>query len=218
MTGQENTKARLLETLDETPVVAVLRGIEPNQVLDVGTALVEAGFKAIEVPLNSPDALRSIDLLVKQYGDSLLVGAGTVLSALEVGAVADVGGNLVVSPDTNPDVIGKTVELGLLSMPGVATATEAFSALGAGADVLKLFPAATYGSAHVAALKAVLPAGTRLYAVGGVSAGNIAGWFDAGVSGIGAGSGLYQPGMTVGETRRAAQSILARVAHLRRVL
>lgn len=199
---------RFQKILDETPLVAILRGITPGEIPDVGEVLVEAGFKAIEVPLNSPDALRSIDLLIKKYGDSICCGAGTVLSVREVTAVAEVGGNLIVSPDTNPDVIAKTIELGLLSMPGFATATEAFSALGAGASALKVFPAETYGVAHVRALKAVLPKNSQLYAVGGVSPDNMIRWFDAGANGVGFGSNLYKPGMAVEETQRAAQLIV----------
>ena len=197
-----------LNKLNETPLVAILRGITPSEIPDVGEALVEAGFKVIEVPLNSPDALRSIDLLVKKYGDTICCGAGTVLSPEEVTAVADVGGRLIVSPDTNPAVIEKAVELGLASMPGFATATEAFCALRAGASVLKLFPAETYGVTHVTALKAVLPENAQLYAVGGVKPDNMVKWFDAGANGVGFGSNLYKPGMTAEETQRAAQSIV----------
>ena len=197
-----------LNKLNETPLVAILRGIIPGEIADAAQVLVEAGFKAIEVPLNSPEAIRSIDLLVKKYGNSLLIGAGTVLSPEEVAAVAEVGGRLIVSPDMNPGVIEKTVELGLVSMPGFGTATEAFSALSAGASILKLFPAATYGTAHLSALKAVLPKNTQLYAVGGVGPSDMARWFEAGASGVGFGSNLYKPGMTVEEVQHAAQSIV----------
>ena len=202
------TLTACLDKLNEIPLVAILRGITPGEVPDVGEVLVEAGFRAIEVPLNSPDALRSIDLLAKKYGDTICCGAGTVLSPEDVADVADVGGNLIVSPDTNPEVIAKAVEMGLLSMPGFATATEAFAALRAGANLLKLFPAATYGVTHLRALKAVLPESTKVFVVGGIGPVDMVKWFDGGADGIGFGSNLYKPGMTVRETQAVAQSII----------
>ncbi|MFZ0499903.1 MAG: 2-dehydro-3-deoxy-6-phosphogalactonate aldolase, partial [Steroidobacteraceae bacterium] len=156
------------------PLVAILRGIRPEEVHEVGAALYEAGIRAIEVPLNSPSPLASVARLAEKFGDRCLCGAGTVLRASDVDAVHAAGGRLIVTPNTMPAVIQRAVELGLSVMPGFATATEAFAALDAGASLLKLFPAASYGPAHLQALRDVLPPAVAVFAVGGVGAANLA--------------------------------------------
>lgn len=195
--------------LDAAPVIAILRGVRPDEVLEIAGALVESGIRAIEVPLNSPAPLESIRLLSRMLGDSCLVGAGTVLDAHQVDAVHAAGGKLIVAPNTNVEVVRRAVALGLTVMPGFSTATEAFAALGAGARHLKLFPASTHGPAHVKALRAVLPAGTRIYAVGGVDAAAIPEWVAAGIDGIGIGGDLFQPGRSADEVAQRARALVA---------
>ena len=175
-------------------LIAILRGVRPNEVLDIGQALFDAGISVIEVPLNSPSPLVSIEKLASRFSDTALIGAGTVLNPLQVADVQNAGGALIVSPNTNPAVIERTKETGLASVPGFATATEAFAALEAGADGLKLFPAGAQGSSTIGALKAVLPDDKPLFAVGGVNLDNIAGFIGAGADGFGLGSNLYKPG------------------------
>ena len=205
-------------TLDEAlaalPVIAILRGVRPDEVADHAAALFEAGVRAIEVPLNSPDPLESIARLAKAFGDRCVCGAGTVLSVGQVDAVAEAGGRLIVSPNADPAVIARTVELGLASAPGVATATEAFAAIQAGARHLKLFPAATYGPGHLKQLKAVLPPGIVVLAVGGVGPDAMAEWRAAGALGFGLGSELYKAGQTPAETAAKAQRVVAAVRGL----
>jgi len=191
------------------PLVAILRGIRPEEVLDVGAALHEAGIGAIEVPLNSPSALKSVARLARGFGDRCLCGAGTVLSIADVDAVHAAGGRLIVTPNTAPAVIARSVALGLTVMPGFATATEAFAALGAGAGLLKLFPAASYGPAHLQALRAVLPATAAVFAVGGVGAANLTPWRQAGCAGLGVGGDLYRAGHPAGEVHRRALALVA---------
>ena len=152
------------------PIVAILRGVKPDEILDIAAALVDAGVQAIEVPLNSPDPLVSIEKLCAAFGDKALCGAGTVLSAEAVDDVAKVGGKLIVTPNVDPDVIRRAVALGLTAMPGFATPTEALAAVKAGAKALKLFPAGTFGPGHIKAVKDVLPKDVLVYAVGGVGA------------------------------------------------
>ncbi len=195
--------------LTESPLVAILRGVTPDTVLAIGQALFDAGFRAIEVPLNSPDPFDSIAILARHFGDTCLVGAGTVLTPEAVEKVAAAGGRLIVTPNTDPTVITRAVELGLLPMPGFATATEAFAATKAGARHLKLFPAATYGHGHIKALSAVMPADVKLYAVGGVGADNLSVWRAAGVAGIGVGSEIFKPGLTADQVGIRAQQIIS---------
>jgi len=175
-------------------IIAILRGIEPDDALSVGEALIDAGIHQLEVPLNSPNPIKSIELLVNAFGDVAEVGAGTVLSTAHVQQVAEVGGTLIVSPNLNSAVIQATKQLGLRSLPGVQTVSECFTALEQGADGLKLFPASLIGPEGLGAMQAVLPKSTRLYAVGGVGPEDFADWVAAGVSGFGMGSFLYQPG------------------------
>jgi 2-dehydro-3-deoxyphosphogalactonate aldolase len=179
---------------DEAPIVAILRGIEPSQVEGVGRALFEAGIRIIEVSLNSPQALLSIERLSASLPADVLVGAGTVTSAQAADAVDAAGGRLVVAPNTDTAVIARCVELGLDVMPGVMTPTDAFAAYAAGARHLKLFPASSSGTQHLKALLEVLPRGCRIWAVGGTDAVNFAGWLGAGAAGIGVGGALYRAG------------------------
>lgn len=191
------------------PLVAILRGIRPEEVLDVAAAAHEAGIGAIEVPLNSPSPLESVARLAGKFGERCLCGAGTVLHPAEVDAVHAAGGRLIVTPNTVPAVIERAVALGLTVMPGFATATEAFTALGAGAGMLKLFPAASYGPAHLRALRDVLPAAVAVFAVGGVGAANLAPWRLAGCAGLGVGGDLYRAGYPAGEVHRRALALVA---------
>lgn len=198
--------ANILERLDALPLVAILRGLTPEEAVDVGEALLAAGFTCLEVPLNSPRPLESIRLLRDALGDRAVVGAGTVLTPEAVRDVVGAKGQIIISPNADADVIRETVAVGALSMPGVFTATEAFAALKAGAQVLKLFPSEIAGPSGLKALRAVLPSDQRLYAVGGVTPDNLGAWHAAGASGFGIGGALFKPGMTasdVGERARA---------------
>lgn len=190
-------------------LIAILRGIEPHEALAVGDALIGAGIHRIEVPLNSPNPLDSIERMAKAFSADAQIGAGTVLTLDEVQSVKDAGGVLVVSPNTDPEIIARTKALGMASYPGAFTASECFAALKAGADGLKIFPAFTMGSAGLAALRAVLPRGTQVYAVGGVDAGNFAEWRKAGADGFGLGTALYRPGMSAREVLDRARTIVA---------
>lgn len=196
--------------LDQTPIIAILRGIRPDEVLDVSRALFDNGIRGIEVPMNSPDALESVRRVSRSLGDSCLCGAGTVLEGAQVDAVHAAGGKLIVAPNSDAAVIRRAVALGLEVLPGFLTPTEAFAALSAGARHLKLFPAQTGGPAHMQALRAVLPRETKIFAVGGVGPQTIATWRAAGVDGIGVGSDLYKPGLSAQEVgERAAQIVTA---------
>ena len=190
-------------------IIAILRGITPDEAGPVADALVEAGITRIEVPLNSPQPFDSISKMLLAHGGNAMIGAGTVLDPGAVADVAAVGGQMIVSPDCCAEVIRDTKARGLKSYPGVATATECFAALRAGADGLKLFPAFAIGTAGLAALKAVLPSGTETYAVGGVGADNFAAWQAAGVTGFGIGSGIYKPGMDAALVRARADELVA---------
>lgn len=191
-------------------IIAILRGIAPHEAVGAGEALVAAGITQIEVPLNSPDPLASIAALAACFaGTGVLIGAGTVLRAIEVEEVAQAGGRLIVSPNTNPEVIAQTVARGMASWPGVFTPTEAFAALGAGATGLKLFPGVLAGPEGLRALRPVLPAGTQVYAVGGAGPENFAAWLRAGADGFGIGSALYKPGMSGADIAARARAIVA---------
>ncbi len=182
------------DALAECRLVAILRGVTPAEVVPIGEALYAAGLRAVEVPLNSPDPLESISTLARAFAGRMLVGAGTVLNPADVAAVAAAGGRLIVSPDTNLAVIDRAMSMGLEPAPGFATASEALAAIGAGARALKLFPASTYGPAHLKALKAVLPPHVTVLAVGGVGPLDFESWRTAGADGFGLGSELYQTG------------------------
>jgi 2-dehydro-3-deoxyphosphogalactonate aldolase len=184
------------QLLAELPLVAILRGVTPGRIAGVAAALFDAGFRAIEVPLNSSEPLKSIEILARAYGDRCLTGAGTVLTTEQADQVADAGGKLLVTPNTNPAVIARGVQRGLTVMPGFYTPSEGFSAVQAGAKYLKLFPASTGGIAHLQAMLAVLPKTVPVYAVGGVGAGNMSEWRKAGAAGFGLGSELFKPDFT----------------------
>lgn len=187
------------------PLIAILRGVTPDEVEPVGEALVAAGFTLIEVPMNSPDPLESVARLAARFAGRAVVGAGTVLDVAEVHAVRAAGGTMIISPNTNVQVIGAACSGGLVSLPGIATPSEAFAALAAGATALKLFPAEGSSPTVLKALRAVLPGGMRVLPVGGIAAGNMTPWVEAGAAGFGLGSALYKPGST-------AQAVGARAA------
>ena len=193
----------------ELPLIAILRGVKPDEAIDIGIALVETGFRLIEVPLNSPKPIESIRRLAAAVGDRATVGAGTVRSAAEVAEVAAAGGRLIVSPHMSPQLIGATKQAGLMSGPGVATPTEAFAAIEAGADFLKLFPAEQVTPVIVKAWRAVLPKGMPLVPVGGITPDSMAAYLAAGATGFGLGSAVYRPGMTPPDVRRAAEAFIA---------
>jgi 2-dehydro-3-deoxyphosphogalactonate aldolase len=190
-------------------LVAILRGITPAEAKAIGQALVDAGFEAIEVPLNSPDPLASIECLIKTLPPHILVGAGTVLTVAQAEAVAKVGGRLMVSPNIDEQVVRTAGRLGMVTMPGVFTPTEAFAALRSGASALKFFPASTLGTGGIAAMKAVLPRDAWLGAVGGVAEGDFAAYAKVGVTIFGLGSSLYQPSMTADDVALLARGAVA---------
>ncbi|WP_427963474.1 2-dehydro-3-deoxy-6-phosphogalactonate aldolase [Altererythrobacter sp.] len=193
------------------PLVAILRGLTPPEAADIGLALVEAGFTLIEVPLNSPEPLSSIGIMQERFGDRAMVGAGTVLSPHDAEAVAGVGGRFVVSPNTHAPTIERTRELGMASLPGYYTVSEAFTALDAGATALKLFPADCTPPAMLKAQRAVLPKDTRVLAVGGINKDNMAEWTAAGADGFGLGSILYKPGKTAESVAADARALLSAI-------
>lgn len=193
----------------ELPLVAILRGITPDEVDGVGDALVEAGFRLIEVPMNSPEPLDGIARLARRLGASAVVGAGTVLTPQLVGAVEAAGGTMIISPNANPAVIAAAAERGLVSLPGVATPTEAFAGLDAGATALKLFPAEGASPGVLKAMRAVLPKGIRVLPVGGIAPDNMGPWIAAGAAGFGIGSALYKPGSTAAQVAAAARAFTA---------
>jgi 2-dehydro-3-deoxyphosphogalactonate aldolase len=201
------------EAFAEMPLVGILRGVRPDEVVEIASALHEAGMRIVEVPLNSPDPLESIARLAAV--PDMIGGAGTVLTPADVDAVVDAGGRIIVSPNTDPAVIRRTVERGAEPLPGFATGSDAFAALGAGARILKLFPAATYGAGHIRALSAVLPPHALLVPVGGVGPAQMAEWWAAGARGFGLGSDLYKPGMSAQDVFARARAAVDAVRALR---
>jgi 2-dehydro-3-deoxyphosphogalactonate aldolase len=191
--------------LSETPLIAIIRGVTPDEAEQVGEALYDSGIRMIEVPLNSPDPIASIGRLVRKLGDRALIGAGTVLDPIDVARVADEGGRLIVSPNSDPAVIHAAASAELVSLPGYFTPTEAFAALRAGAHGLKLFPAEAASPAMVKAQRAVIPSDVPLLVVGGVKPGAMRSYLDAGADGFGLGSGVYRPGQSAAEIGRQAR-------------
>lgn len=204
--------SKLDEALEACPLIAILRGIQPDEVAPVSDILVAAGWRIIEIPLNSPEPLRSIEILAGRHGDSILVGAGTVMTPDDVIEVRDVGGELIVMPHSDQEVIEEAKAEDLICMPGVMTPTEGFAALTSGADALKMFPAESMPPAIVKAWRAVFPRESRLLPVGGIDAGNIAAYRAAGASGFGIGSALFAPGRELDDIRQRAESLVAAVA------
>lgn len=200
----------LADALRALPIVAILRGIRPHEAEAITAALIEAGILAIEVPLNSPDPFDSIAAMAKAFGDQAAIGAGTVSDPDSLDRLAAIGAGFAVAPNTDESVIEGCLKRGMTPVPGFATPSEAFCAIGAGARHLKLFPAGTYGPAHLKALKAVLPSDVDIFAVGGVSAPAMPAWREAGAAGFGLGSMLYQPGDDADAVaRKAADTVTA---------
>ena len=204
-----NPAEELRRRLDQCPLIAIIRGVTPDEAAEIGAALHEGGIRIIEVPLNSPQPFDSIRRLADALGERALVGAGTVLETADVQKVRDVGGRIIVSPNTNRQVIEATVAAGLISSPGYFTPSEAFEAIRAGAHGLKLFPAEGASPAVVKAQKAVLPKHIPLLVVGGVKPDTMRPWLDAGADGFGLGGGLYQPGQSAEETAAKARAYVA---------
>ena len=202
-------QTRFEEAMIACPLVAILRGLKPEEAVEIGEALYGAGSRLMEVPLNSPRPLDSIEALSDAFQNHAVIGAGTVLKTEQVDEIAAAGGELIVSPNTNPDVIKQTRLKNLIPIPGVFTPTDAFAAIEAGAEILKLFPADTGGPGHLKALKAVLPTNIRVLAVGGVSSKTYSEWRAAGADGAGCGSTLYSAGDDAETVRRKAEALVA---------
>ena len=196
------------DLMGRAPFTAILRGLAPEEALTVGEALVEAGMTILEVPLNSPRPLDSIRLLAQRFGSTCLIGAGTVMTPPQVREIGEAGGRLIVMPHGDSEVIAAAKQAGMVCMPGVATPTEGFAALRAGADALKLFPAELVTPAVLRAMRAVFPPRTLFLPVGGITLDNLAGFVQAGASGFGLGSGLYAPGRDAAEVGRRARAYL----------
>lgn len=207
MTPSQLLRARL----DQCPLIAIIRGVRPEEAEAIGAAIFEAGIRIIEVPLNSPEPLDSIGRLARSLGDEALIGAGTVLDAGQVARVRNAGGRIIVSPSTNREVIAATADAGMVSSPGYFTPSEAFEALAAGAHALKFFPAEAASPAVIKAQKAVLPPDFPVVIVGGINPGNMKPWTEAGADGFGLGSGLYKPGQSPEETGRNARAFVEAV-------
>jgi len=190
------------------PLIAILRGVRPDEVVAIGEELVAGGFTLIEVPMNSPDPLDSVARLVAALGDRAMIGAGTVLTVNQVAAMRDAGGRMVISPNTNIDVIRASAAAGLVSLPGIATPSEALAALDAGATALKLFPAEAASPTILKAMRAILPSDLRVLPVGGIVPEGMAPWRQAGAAGFGLGSALYKPGMAAGEVGARARAFV----------
>ena len=191
------------------PVVSILRGVTSAEVVEIGAALVAAGIRIIEVPLNSPDPFASIEALQAEFGNEALIGAGTVLDAASVERLAQTGAKLMVAPNTGAAVIARAIELRLEPLPGFVTPSEAFAAIAAGASRLKLFPASSFGPAYLRALREVLPADIGVWAVGGVDDANLAEWIGAGAEGVALGGSLYRPGTSAADVAAKAMRVVA---------
>jgi len=209
MSDKTRLAERFAAAFATLPLVAILRGITVSEAEDIGLGLYTVGFRLIEVPLNSPDPFATIAMLRRVLPDDALVGAGTVLSLAQVQDLADCGGELAVMPHADTMLIRAAKDAGLLCVPGIATPTEAFAALAAGADALKIFPAELVTPAILKAMRVVLPKATRLLPVGGITPNNMKPYLDAGAGGFGLGSALYKPGMSCGEVAAAGQAYVA---------
>lgn len=207
MTARETLAAAMARC----PLVAILRGVQPDEVEAIAAALIDAGFAMIEVPLNSPDPLTSIERLAHRFGDDALIGAGTVIETGQVRAVREAGGQLIVSPNSDAQVIAASAEAGMVSLPGYFTPSEGFAALKAGATGLKLFPAEAASPAVLKAQRAVLPRETPVLVVGGITPDNMAPWREAGADGFGLGSALYKPGRSAAEVGAQAAKFVAAI-------
>ncbi|MGI9507308.1 MAG: 2-dehydro-3-deoxy-6-phosphogalactonate aldolase [Geminicoccaceae bacterium] len=203
------------EALDQLPLVAILRGLQPTRAIETGEMLVEAGFRVIEVPLNSPEPLQSIERLADRLGDRAIIGAGTVLQPTDISDVASAGGRLIVMPHADPALIRQVDHLGLFCVPGVATPTEAFAALKAGADALKMFPAEAIPPAVVKAWRAVIRPPVRLLPVGGIAPDSMDVYFDAGASGFGLGSALFKPDLSLSTLAANAEAFVDAIKNRR---
>lgn len=211
MTALETFRAHF----GECPLVAILRGLTPDEAEPVGEALVAAGFRLIEVPLNSPQPIESIARLAARFGELATIGAGTVTTAAQVAEVREAGGSLIVSPHTDTNVISATAAAGMVSVPGFLTPSEAYAALGAGAHALKLFPAEAASPSVLKAQRAVLPREVPVLPVGGIEPDKMAPWLAAGADGFGLGSALYRPGFTAAEVAERARRFVAALAAAR---
>ena len=200
---------KLEDALEACGIIAILRGVTPEEAVTVSQALYDAGIRVVEVPLNSPEPFRSIEIIAKEFSGRMVVGAGTVLTVQDVNVLKAHGGQISVSPDGNEAVIARANELGMVPLPGVFTPTEAFAAIRAGARHLKLFPAEAASPATIKAWKAVLPAHVKIYAVGGVTPENMGDWLAAGASGFGIGSSLFKPSMSMAKIGESAHSLVA---------
>lgn len=199
----------LEDALEVCGIVAILRGVTPDEVVAVSQTLYDAGIRVVEVPLNSPEPFISIEKLSKTFAEKMIVGAGTVLSVQDVNVLKAHGGQISVSPDCNEATISRAVELGMVPLPGVFTPTEAFTAIRAGAKHLKLFPAEVASPQTIKAWKAVLPKNVKIYAVGGVTPENMGAWLVAGASGFGIGSSIFKPGMSMAKISESAHSLVS---------
>ncbi len=214
MTGnQSNTLDRWRDAIASAPLIAILRGVTTDESLAIGDALISAGFTLIEVPLNSPTPLETIEKLQKEFGAQALIGAGTVLTAAQAYDVKNAGGELIVAPNFSPEVADACLTPNTIYCPGVATPTEAFNALQAGANGLKLFPAELISPQAVKAMRAILPAEALLLPVGGITPHNIPDYLKAGANGFGIGSALYKPGVTTTQIHESAKQFLSAMPH-----
>jgi 2-dehydro-3-deoxyphosphogalactonate aldolase len=197
---------------ERCPLIAILRGVKPDEVAAIGAALEREGIAIVEVPLNSPQPMESIAVLARSFGDRLLIGAGTVMTPAQVAEIANAGGRLIVTPHADAAIVQAAKQHDLLAVPGFFTPAEAFAMLAAGADALKLFPAEAGSPAMLRALRAVLPAGTAVVPVGGIDASNIGAWRAAGAAGFGIGSAIYRPGDSPETVRAKAKALIAALA------
>lgn len=204
-----SAKELLHRFLDDVPLIAIIRGVTPSEAEAIGGAIQDGGIRIVEVPLNSPEPLKSIEILARRFGDDMLVGAGTVLDPADVARVRDAGGGIIVSPDTNPQVISAAATAGMVSSPGYFTPSEAFTALRAGAHALKLFPAEAASPIVLKAQLAVIPRDIPVLAVGGIAPDNMRPWLEAGARGFGLGGGIYKPGQTAAQTLEKARAYVA---------